>query len=71
MKRKILKIGIILLIILAKLGFGINAFVVFSTKNMIVTDYSQLEDVDCILMLGAGVWDGKPSYMLEDRLLKE
>ena len=37
---------------------------------MIVTDYSQLEDVDCILVLGAGVWDGKPSYMLEDRLLK-
>ena len=30
---------------------------------------ASLEDVDCILVLGCGVWDdGRPSHMLEDRL---
>ena len=31
-------------------------------------DYSKLEEIDCILVLGAGVWGDKPSPMLEDRL---
>ena len=30
--------------------------------------YLKLEDIDCILVLGAGVWRDKPSPMLADRL---
>ena len=31
-------------------------------------DYKTLTDVDCIIILGAGIWGDKPSPMLEDRL---
>lgn len=51
---------------------GINCYVVLSTKNKIMTEQevADLSDVDCILVLGAGIWGDKPSPMLEDRLLQ-
>ncbi len=55
----------------AKLVFGINASVVRVGGRYILTpeDAASLSDVDCILVLGCGVWDdGTPSHMLEDRL---
>lgn len=60
-------IFIILIIIL-----GLNFYVVGTTKNRILTEEeaNKLEDVDCILVLGAGIWGDKPSPMLEDRLLQ-
>lgn len=50
----------------------INSHVKSSTKDRIITvDKTASLDADCILILGAGVWDdGRPSYMLEDRLLQ-
>ncbi|MCR5610170.1 MAG: YdcF family protein [Lachnospiraceae bacterium] len=52
-------------------ALGINWYVKGSTKDKILkeSDYSDLSDVDCIIILGAGVWGDKPSPMLEDRLL--
>ncbi len=52
--------------------FEINLFVKQSTKKQILTGEkaSHLENVDCILILGAGVWKDKPSPMLKDRLEK-
>lgn len=50
----------------------INTYVKSSVKDRMITvaDASTL-DVDCILVLGAGVWgNGRPSPMLEDRLLQ-
>ena len=50
---------------------GIDAFVVLSTRDQILTqeEAAELEDVDCIIVLGCKVWDnGVPSHMLEDRL---
>lgn len=49
----------------------INSIVVLSTKNRIKDqDFSTDEKFDCILVLGAGVWNNSsPSHMLEDRLL--
>lgn len=79
MKLKIEKRTIIIvLIVLASLAvfgaalvFGINAWVVYSGGQYILTpeEAATLSDVDCILVLGCGVWDdGRPSHMLEDRL---
>lgn len=48
----------------------INFYVIYSTKKQIKTDYSELKNIDCVLVLGAGVWGDNPSPMLEDRLLK-
>lgn len=64
---KIMIIGIIILMIAI---FSLNIYVVNSTKNEIVKEenVSNIEGVDCILILGAGIWVDKPSPMLEDRL---
>ena len=51
---------------------AINLYVKQSTKKQIIeyNDYSGLKDIDCIIILGAGIWGDKPSPMLEDRLLQ-
>lgn len=69
MALKCLLIGIAIIIIFI---FGINFYVKQSTKNRIIKnqEYKDLSDVDCIIILGAGVWGDKPSPMLEDRLLE-
>lgn len=74
MKKKLIKIGLILLIIgvsMMIIVLAVNGFVKSSTKNQILEegDLANLKDVDCILVLGAGVWGDRPSPMLEDRLL--
>lgn len=73
--KKITKIGVIfiIIVILIKLIIlGINLYVKNSTQKQIVdnNDYSNLNDIDCIIVLGAGIWGDKPSPMLEDRLLQ-
>lgn len=72
---KIFKKLLLALLILCFLGaglvFGINAYVVQATAKQILSpaDAAALPDVDCILVLGCGVYaDGRPSAMLEDRL---
>ena len=68
--KKVIMYVIIFLIIIGLAVLGINLYVKIFTKDQIIgkNDYSNLEDIDCILVLGAGVWGDKPSPMLEDRL---
>lgn len=70
--KKLLKYGIIVIIIIALIVLGINLYVKISTNKQIIkeNDYTELSDVDCIIILGAGIWGDKPSPMLEDRLLE-
>ena len=70
--KKVFKFLLIVIIIILLIIFGINFFVVISTKNKIVknTKYEKLSDIDCIVVLGAGVWGDKPSPMLADRILE-
>lgn len=69
---KILIIGAIMILIILIIVISINFFVIGSTKNRILTEeqVKDLQDVDCILILGAGIWGESPSPMLEDRLLQ-
>ncbi len=71
MKKIIMYITITLIIIILII-LGINFYVKSSTKKQIIKkeDCSNLQDVDCIIVLGAGIWGDKPSPMLEDRLLE-
>lgn len=65
-------ITLIIIIVLSVIYiFSVNAYVKLSTKDKILTikEATKLEDIDCILVLGAGIWGDKPSPMLEDRLL--
>lgn len=74
MKRIVKLVICFLIIILSILTiiWLINFYVKASTKNQIVANdnYSELKDIDCIIVLGAGIWGDKPSPMLEDRLLE-
>lgn len=70
-KRIMIGIMIVLLLILI-IALTINFIVIGQTKNRILTEeqVKELQDIDCILILGAGIWGEKPSPMLEDRLLE-
>ena len=67
--KKIFKYILIVLIVIILVPVIINFYVILSTKNRIVSGYSELlTDIDYIVVLGAGIRRGKPSPMLEDRL---
>ena len=68
--RKVTIYVIIFLVIIGLAVLGINLYVKISTKKQIIgkKDYSKIEEIDGILVLGAGVWGDEPSPMLEDRL---
>lgn len=70
MSRRLFKYVLILVIAGIIYVFLINFYVIYSTKKQIKTDYAELKNIDCVLVLGAGVWGDNPSPMLEDRLLK-
>lgn len=75
MKRKTLKVFIILIIIasiFSLIGLGINFYVINTTKDQILTyeDLKDIDNIDCILVLGAGIRNNNPSPMLEARLIE-
>jgi vancomycin permeability regulator SanA len=69
--KKIMTVIAIIIILIAIIGLSVNLIVKIATKKQLITEgeASKLEDVDCILILGAGVENGMPSPMLEDRLI--
>ena len=74
--KKLIKRAFAVLVILGVAGIvclaAVNTYMIKSTEKRILTwkEASSL-GADCILVLGAGVHpDGKPSNMLEDRLLR-
>ena len=68
--KKLLKYGIRVFIVTTIIIIVINLYVRISTKNQIIkeNEYTDFSDIDCIIILGAGIWGDKPSPMLEDRL---
>lgn len=70
MKQKIIKVikGIgLCFCILFFLFLSLNFYIIESTKSRIKENVP-LENMDAILVLGAGIWGKNPSPMLEDRL---
>ena len=73
MKKKIMTTFIILVILFViglVYALSVNAYMISSTKDKIITaeESAELADVDCILVLGAGVDGTTLSHMLEDRV---
>ena len=74
-KKPLLKKILLIILILCVIGvaalLGINFYVRGSVSKYILSpdEASQL-NADCIIVMGAGVSDGVPSPMLEDRLLE-
>ena len=74
-KSKCLRRAALILILLSSVGIfsllAINAHVKSVNKGRILTaeETLKLQDIDCILVLGCGVWEGGiPTPMLADRL---
>lgn len=70
--RRLIKIIIIVCVVILLIVLAINFYVKISTQKQIIADdgINKLEKIDCIIVLGAGIWGEKPSPMLEDRLLQ-
>ena len=64
--KKILKLLLVLILLIVL----INLYMILSTRKKIIKiEDIDLEDIDCIIVLGAGIRRNGPSPMLEDRLL--
>ncbi len=71
MIKKIVAALISVCFIVGLAAVGINAYVLISTKDNILTleQAKEIENADCILVLGCMVWsETTPSHMLADRL---
>lgn len=75
--KRILIIFLVVVLALAALSLILDLFVVCSTKNAIydeptivdASSFESLENIDCIIVLGCGVYpDGEPTPLLSDRL---
>ena len=64
--KRIIKVIIILSIIFILDILSINFYVIGSTKDQI--NVKNIKNIDCIIVLGAGVWGENPSPMLQYRL---
>lgn len=68
--KKILKYTIYLILLLVIIGLLINLYIILITNNRIIKMKEiDHDDIDCIIVLGAGIRGSRPSPMLEDRLL--
>ena len=72
-KSKALKVVIIAVLCIGLLGgaavVGINAYMISYVSDYILTEEDlENQNFDCVMILGAGLWDGDPSPMLQERL---
>ena len=59
-----------IVLIITLIGIIINLYMILNTNKKILSEIDDdIEDVDCILVLGASIWGDGPSPMLEDRLI--
>ncbi len=68
---KLIVIGLIICFVAGAMVLGLNFYIIKSVKRNVISvdDTASLEDVDCIMVLGCGVYaDGTLSPMLNDRL---
>ena len=63
-KKGFMMIGVVIVVAVVLIA-GSNVYVYATTKKQV---NASLEDADCILVLGAGVRNNKPTPMLNDRL---
>lgn len=73
LKIKALKVVIIAVLCIGVLGgatvVGINAYMISYVSDYILTEEDlENQNFDCVMVLGAGLWDGDPSPMLQERL---
>lgn len=69
--KRIISVVLLVTFILAQIPLLINIYIFeFSSKYILTVEEASERNVDCVLVLGAGVWGDSPSHMLEERLNK-
>lgn len=73
LKNKTIKSIIIAVLCVCFVGgvalIGVNAYMISYVNDYILTvDDLKNDSFDCVMVLGAGLWDGEPSPMLQERL---
>ncbi|MBR5441601.1 MAG: YdcF family protein [Clostridia bacterium] len=67
--KRLLVIALICTIVCATAYVGINVYIIsFSSKYVITVEECNNLSVDCVMVLGAGLFDDYPSHMLQERL---
>ncbi len=69
MLKRIISISLLVTFMLAQIPLLINVYMLeFSNRYILSVEEASKKNVDCVLVLGAGVWGDTPSHMLEERL---
>lgn len=69
--KRTISILLLLAFIFAQIPILINTYMYeFSSRYILTVEEASVENFDCVLVLGAGVWGDGPSHLLEERLNK-
>lgn len=69
--KKFISLALILGVILAQIPILINAYIYeYSSKYILTVEETKDYNVDCVLVLGAGVRNGEPTPILQERILR-
>jgi len=73
LKNKVFKVVVITILCVCLLGgvtvVGVNAYMISYVSDYILTaEDLENHNFDCVMVLGAGLWDDEPSPMLRERL---
>lgn len=67
--KRILSVCLLLVLLLASIPVILNIYIInYSSQYILTQEEFQEKSVDCVMVLGAGVWEDGPSHMLEERL---
>ncbi len=67
--KKIISVCLVLILLLASIPVILNIYIInYSSQFILTREEFEEKTVDCVMVLGAGVWGDDPSHMLEERL---
>ena len=67
--KRILSLALIFVLVCASVPVAINIYIItYSSKYILTPEEYEKNKIDCVMVLGAGVWGDNPSHMLEERL---
>ena len=69
--KKLISLCLVIILLLAAIPVILNIYIInYSSRYILTQEEFETKKVDCVMVLGAGVWGESPSHMLEERLNK-
>ncbi len=67
--KKFISVCLLLVLLFASIPVILNIYIInYSSQYILTQEEFEEKNVDCVMVLGAGVWGDDPSHMLEERL---